>query len=62
MNNKKIAVIASAFAVVLFILIGLMGIIGKIPLLGKPMAFIIAIIIVLFVLGFFIVIAKRRKQ
>lgn len=61
MNNKKIAIIVSVFILVLFILIGFMGIMGKIPLLGKPIAFITSIIIILFVLGFITVIAKRRK-
>ena len=62
MENKKIAIIVSIFIVIFLILTGLIGLAGKIPFLSKPLVFIFAIILVLFVLGFFIIISKRRKK
>ena len=62
MENKKIAIIVSIFIVIFLLLAGLIGLAGKIPFLSKPLVFIFAIILVLFVLGFFIVISKRRKK
>ena len=61
MNNKKIAVIISAFIAVLFIIIGIIAIAGHIPFFGKPLTLIFAIILIIFILGFFIIIVKRRK-
>lgn len=61
MNNKKIAVILSVFIAVLFIIIGIIAVAGHIPFLGKPLTLIFAIILIVFVLGFFIIIGKRRK-
>ncbi|MDE5963943.1 MAG: hypothetical protein K2G65_00910 [Eubacterium sp.] len=61
MNNKKIAVIISVFIAVLFIIIGIIAIAGHIPFLGKPLTLIFAIILIIFILGFFIIIGKRRK-
>lgn len=62
MENKKIAIIVSIFIVIFLLLAGLIGLAGKIPFLSKPLVFIFAIILVLFVLGFFIIISKRRKN
>lgn len=61
MNNKKIAVILSVFIAVLFIIIGIIAAAGHIPFLGKPLTLIFAIILIVFILGFFIIIGKRRK-
>ena len=61
MNNKKIAVIISAFIALLFIIIGIIAIAGHIPFFGKPLTLIFAIILIIFILGFFIIIGKRRK-
>ncbi|MDE6863141.1 MAG: hypothetical protein K2J41_02010 [Eubacterium sp.] len=61
MNNKKIAVIISAFIAVLFIIIGIIAIAGHIPFFGKPLTLIFAIILIIFILGFFVIIGKRRK-
>lgn len=61
MNNKKIAVILSVFIAVLFIIIGIIAVAGHIPFLGKPLTLIFAIILIVFILGFFIIIEKRRK-
>lgn len=61
MNNKKIAVILSVFIAVLFIIIGIIAVAGDIPFLGKPLTLIFAIILIVFILGFFIIIEKRRK-
>ena len=54
MENKKTAIIVSIFIVIFLLLAGLIGLAGKIPFL--------AIILVLFVLGFFIIISIRRKK
>lgn len=62
MSNKKIALIVTAFIVVVLLIAGMMGIAGHIPLLGKPIVFIFSIILAAFVVGFFIIIAKRRKK
>lgn len=62
MSNKKIAIIVTAFIIVVLFIAGIMGIAGHIPLLGKPIVFIFSIILVAFVLGFFVIIAKRRKK
>ena len=62
MESKKIAIIVSIFIVIFLLLAGLIGLAGKIPFLSKPLVFIFAIILVLFVLGFFIIISKRRKN
>lgn len=62
MNNKKIALIVAAFIVSLFIIIGIIAIAGHIPLLGKPLAFIFAIVLIVFILGFFIIIGKRNRK
>ena len=59
MENKKTAIIVSIFIVIFLLLAGLIGLAGKIPFLSKPLVFIFAII---FVLGFFIIISKRRKK
>ncbi len=61
MNNKRIAVIISVFIAVLFIIIGIIAVAGHIPFLGKPLTLIFAIILIIFILGFFIIIGKRRK-
>lgn len=61
MNNKKNAVILSVFIAVLFIIIGIIAVAGHIPFLGKPLTLIFAIILIVFILGFFIIIGKRRK-
>ncbi len=61
MNNKKIAVIISAFIAILFIIIGIIAIAGHIPFFRKPLTLIFAIILIIFILGFFIIIGKRRK-
>ena len=61
MNNKKIALIVVIFIAVFLIIAGIIGIFEHIPILGKPIAFILVIILVLLVTGFFVMIAKRRK-
>jgi len=61
MNNKKAAVIVTLFIIALFIIIGFIAVSGHIPLLGKPLALIFALILILFIIGFFVRIIKRRK-
>lgn len=63
MNNRKAAVIVIIF-ITIFIFIGaLLGIAGHIPIIKNPLVFIIAIILLAFVTGFFalIVIIKGIK-
>lgn len=62
MESRKIAITVSVFIVIFMLLAGLIGLVGKIPFLSKPLVFIFAIILVLFVLGFFIIISKRRRK
>ncbi len=62
MNNKKIALIVTAFIAVLFIIIGIIAIAGHIPFLGKPLALFFAIVLIVFILGFFIIISKRKRK
>lgn len=62
MSNKKIALVVTAFIIIVLLIAGIMGIAGHIPLLGKPIVFIFSIILLAFVLGFFIIITKRRKK
>lgn len=62
MESRKIAIIVSAFIIIFMLLTGLIGLAGKIPFISKPLVFIFAIILVLFVLGFFIIISKRRRK
>ena len=62
MEGRKIAITVSAFIVIFMLLAWLIGLAGKIPFLSKTLVFIFAIILVLSVLGFFIIISKRRKK
>ncbi len=62
MEGKKIAITVSAFIVIFMLLAGIIELAGKIPFLSKPLVFIFAIILVLFVLSFFIIISKRRRK
>jgi hypothetical protein len=61
MNNKKIAILVIIFIVFFMLIATLIGIAGKIPFISKPLMLILAVILVLFVLTFFILISKRRK-
>ncbi|MGN1328777.1 MAG: hypothetical protein ACI4V4_03655 [Eubacterium sp.] len=60
MNNKKIAVIVILFVSIFLFLVAIMGVAGHIPFLKKPLVFIIAIVLLAFVTGFFALIAFRR--
>lgn len=62
MDNKKIAVIVVAFIVIFIGLVGILAIVSHIPILRKPLGFILAIIMVAFVVGFFALIARRKRQ
>lgn len=61
MDNKKNAIIVAIFIIIFMIIAGIIGISGKLPVIGKISVFIFAILLVLFVLVFFIILAKRRK-
>ena len=60
MNNKKIAILVIIFIAFFMLLATLIGIAGKIPFISKPLMLILAVILVLFVLTFFILIAKLK--
>lgn len=60
MDNRKIAIIVVIFIACMFGIIALMGISSHIPLLRRPLTFIFALVLVVFVIIFFTVIAKRR--
>lgn len=60
MSNKKIAVLVSVFIAV-FLLIALgMGVLSRIPFLGKVFAFLLAGLLIVFVVSFFLL-AGRKK-
>lgn len=62
MNNKKIALIVTVFIITMFVIIGIIALAGHIPFLGKPLTFIFAIILVLFTVGFFVIIIRRKNK
>ncbi len=61
MSSKKAAAMLVVFIAALFLLIGVIAVSDHIPILGKPLVFVFAIILVIFVVGFFAVIARRKK-
>lgn len=61
MNNRKIAVIISIFIVVMLIVIGFMGIASRIPFVGRALALIFAVILIIFVI-LTVIISGRRKR
>ncbi|MGN1420814.1 MAG: hypothetical protein ACI4XC_04820 [Eubacterium sp.] len=60
MNNKKIAVIVILFVTIFLFITALLGVAGHIPFIGKPLVFIIAILLLAFVTGFFAILIFRR--
>lgn len=62
MSNRKIALIISIFAAVLLVGCLLLGIGGHIPFLSKGITLIIALMIMIFVLVFFILIMKVKSK
>lgn len=60
MDNKRIAAIVVVFIVGFMLIAAIMGIGAHIPFLGKGIAFIFAILLVLFVLVFFVIIGRKR--
>lgn len=60
MSNKKIAVTVILFVSVFLFIVALLGVAGHIPIIRKPLVFIISIILLAFVLGFFSLLAFRR--
>ncbi|MDE6469530.1 MAG: hypothetical protein K2L19_00725 [Eubacterium sp.] len=59
MNNKKIALIIILFVAGFMVLAAILGIAGHIPFLGKALSLIIAAVLIIFVLLFFV--AAKRK-
>lgn len=62
MNNKKIAVIVIIFITIFLFITALLGIAGHIPIIRKPLVFIVAIVLLAFVTGFFALIIFRRLK
>lgn len=60
MNNKKIAVIVTIFITIFIFIASLLGVAGHIPIIRKPLVFIIAIALLAFTTGFFALIVFRR--
>lgn len=61
MSNKMIAIIVTTFIIVFFAIAAILGIAGHIPFLGKALSLIIAVILIIFVIGFFVIISVKRK-
>lgn len=61
MNNRKTAVIISIFIVVMFIIIGFMGISTHIPFIGRALSLIFAVMLIIFVI-LTVIISGRRKR
>lgn len=61
MNNKKIALTVTAFIIVFMLIVLIIGISGHIPFIGKGLMLIFAVTLIIFVLIFFIIIARRKK-
>ena len=62
MSNKKIAVIVILFVSAFLVIVSLMGIAGHIPFIKKPLVFIIAILLVTMVTGFFALLAFIKMR
>lgn len=60
MSNKKIAVIVILFVTAFLFIAALLGVAGHIPFIRKPLVFIIAIVLLAFVMGFFAILVFRR--
>lgn len=60
MSNKKIAVIVILFVTTFLFIAALLGVAGHIPFIRKPLVFIIAIVLLAFVTGFFAILVFRR--
>lgn len=61
LNNKKIAVTVIIFVILFLAIACILGIAGHIPFLGKALSLVIAVILIAVVLGFFIIIIRRKK-
>ena len=61
MNNKKTAITVTVFIIVFLTITAVLGISGHIPFLGKALSLVFAVILIIFVIGFFIIIGKNRK-
>lgn len=59
--NKKTANIIAAFILVFIFFVAILGISGHIPFIGEILSTLIALIMVIAVIIFFVTILKRRK-
>lgn len=62
MNNKKKAFYLTAFIACLFAIIGTIAIAEHLPLIGKPLVFILTIVLVIFIIIAYIIIMRRSKK
>ena len=62
MNNRKIAVIISVFALLITVGAIALSVAGHIPFLGKALSLIVAVLIMIFVIVFFAVIVKGKNS
>ncbi len=61
MDNKKIAVIISIFIVGFLAITAVMGLLSKLPFVGKAIALILAVILIIFVLSIFLISGRKKK-
>lgn len=62
MNNKKKAMYLVGFIAALFAIIGTIAIAEHLPIIGKPLVFILAIILIIFVITFCVIIMRRQNK
>lgn len=60
MKNRKAAAVVIFVAVFLFLTL-LLGIIGAIPLVGRALSLVVAVILIIFVIVFFAVVGRKKK-
>ena len=60
MNNKKAAIILSVFIIGFLAIVGLMGLSSHIPFIGKALALIFGVILIIFVIAITVFAAKRK--
>lgn len=60
MNNGKIVLIITVFIIGFLIISALLGLVSKIPLVGKLISGIVVIILIVFVIIFFAFVARKK--
>lgn len=62
MNNKIKALYLTAFIACLFAIIGTIAIAEHLPLIGKPLVFLLTIVLIIFIIIAYIVIMRRQNK